>query len=325
MKILVAGGLGYIGSHTVVELINKGCDVIIADNLSNSGIEVLTNIEKITNIKPLFYQIDLKESNKAEEIFKEHNIDAIIHFAGYKAVGESVEKPLMYYENNLLTTINLANLAVKYNVKKLIFSSSATVYGDNKIPYVESLPLMETTNPYAETKAMCERILQDVVKANDNFSVVLLRYFNPIGAHKSGLLCEMPKGTPNNLMPFITEVARGNQEKLYVFGNDYDTEDGTAIRDYIHVLDLARGHILALENDKQGCNVYNLGTGKGSGVFEILKNFEKAHNITIPYEIIERRKGDLPASYANCEKAKTELGFITQYSLEDMCRDSFKK
>ncbi len=325
MKILVTGGLGYIGSHTVVELLNDGVEVVIADNLSNCEKEVLDKIEKITTKRPVFYELDIKDELETEKLFNKYSFDAVIHFAGYKAVGESVEKPIMYYENNLMTTINLSKLCLKYNVDKLVFSSSATVYGDNQIPFKEDLKLLPTTNPYGETKAMCERILIDTAKAYEKFSPTLLRYFNPIGAHQSGELCEQPKGKPNNLMPFITEVAKGNQEKLLVFGNDYNTVDGTGVRDYIHVVDLAIAHVLAIKNNKTGCNIYNIGTGKGTSVLEIISSFEKAHNITIPYEIAPRRDGDIAEMYANCDKAKKELGFTTKYNIDDMCKHSYKK
>ncbi len=325
LRILVAGGLGYIGSHTVVELINAGYDVVIADDLSNSTIDVLENIEGITGIKPELYEINVACRDKTKELFEKYTFEAVIHFAGFKAVGESVTKPLMYYKNNIMTTINLSELCIEYNVNKFIFSSSATVYGENIAPFKEDMALLPTTNPYGETKAMCERILKDVSNVNKDFSVALLRYFNPIGAHESGKLLEKPKGKPNNLMPYITEVARGNQEKLYIFGDDYDTKDGTGIRDYIHVVDLARGHVLALKNLGTGCNVYNLGTGEGLSVFDVVKNFENVHNLAIPYEIVKRRDGDIAICFADCEKAKIELGFETRYKIEDMCRDSFKK
>ncbi len=322
--VLVTGGLGYIGSHTVVELLKQGFDVIIADNLSNSSKDVLNSIKTLTGTLPKFYQIDVKDKEATEDIFNTYNIEAVMHFAGFKAVGESVENPLMYYENNLMTTINLTNLCIKYNVNKFIFSSSATTYGENSVPFKEDMDLSPTTNPYAETKVMCERILTDTAKAYQKFSPTLLRYFNPIGAHKSGLLLEQPKGTPNNLIPYITEVARGNLDKLFIFGDDYNTVDGTGVRDYIHVLDLAIGHVLALKSNNTNCNVYNLGSGKGSSVLEVISNFEKAHNITIPYEVVGRRAGDIDESYADCSKAARELGFTTEYSLFDMCKDSYK-
>ncbi len=324
MEILVTGGLGYIGSHTVVELLRENYEVIIADNLSNSSIDVLYNIEKITGKTPKFFEIDVKDKKKTGQLFDDYKFDAVIHFAGHKSVGESVENPLMYYENNLMTTINLSQLCLDYGVEKFIFSSSATVYGENKVPLNEEMSLSPTTNPYGETKAMCERILEDTSKVNSDFSPTILRYFNPIGAHESGLLCEQPKGQQNNLMPFIAEVARGNQKNLKVFGNDYNTKDGTGVRDYIHVVDLAKAHVLALKNQKCGLNVYNIGTGKGYSVLEIISNFEQVHNIKIPFEIVERRAGDIAECYADCTKAERELGFKTEYGILEMCKHSFK-
>lgn len=325
MEILVTGGLGYIGSHTVVELLNANYDVVIADNLSNSSTDTLDNIQIISGKKTTFYKVDVRKEKEIEEIFEKHSFDAVIHFAGFKAVGESVSKPLMYYDNNLMTTINLSKLCLKYNVNKFVFSSSATVYGENISPFKEDMELLPTTNPYGETKAMCGRILTDVSNVNNDFSVSILRYFNPIGAHDSGKLLEQPKGKHNNLMPYITEVARGNQEKLYVFGDDYDTKDGAGVRDYIHVVDLAKGHVLALENIKNGTNIYNLGTGKGHSVLEVILSFEKVHSLTLPYEIAKRRDGDIAVSYADCTKAEKELGFKTKYGIEDMCKHSYKK
>jgi len=323
MSILVTGGTGYIGSHTVVVLLEAGYDVIIADNLYNSKLDVLDKIETITGIRPMFYNVDVSKRNEIEPLFKMHSIEAILHFAGYKAVGESVAKPLMYYRNNLMGTIELAECAVKYNVSKFIFSSSATVYGDNIVPLHEALPLLPTTNPYGETKAMSERILTDVAKANPAFNVSLLRYFNPIGAHASGLIGEIPVGTPNNLMPYLTQVAKGKRAQLSVFGNDYPTVDGTGVRDYIHVVDLALGHMAALKGMHDGVNVYNLGTGKGSSVLELIQTFERVNSIKIPYQIVDRRPGDVAASYADVSKAHKELNWKTEKSLEDMCRDSW--
>ncbi len=324
MELLVTGGLGYIGSHTVVELVKNKYDVVIVDDLSNSSIDTLEKIELITGKKPKFYKIDIKNFDEMEKVFQKHSFEAVMHFAGYKAVGESVSKPIMYYENNLLTTLNLSKLCVNHNVNKFIFSSSATVYGDNEVPFREEMTLLPTTNPYGESKVMCERILDDIVKAHENLSVMLLRYFNPIGADESGLLLEKPKGVPNNIMPFIVEVAKGNQEKLLVFGDDYDTVDGTGVRDYIHVVDLAIGHVLALQNIKKGCNVYNLGTGRVVSVLELIKNFEKVNNVKIPYEVVGRRNGDVAIAYADCKKAEIELGFKTKYSIQDMCKHSFR-
>ncbi len=321
--ILVTGGAGYIGSHTVVTLIEEGYDVVIADNLSNSNINIINNLKTITSKNIPFYKIDVSIEESVINIFKKHNIKAVLHFAGHKAVEESVQKPLMYYYNNLLTTITLLKVCNMYNVNNFIFSSSATIYGNNISPLTENMDLKPTTNPYGETKVICERILKDACNSNKNLCVTSLRYFNPLGAHKSGLIGELPNGVPNNLMPFITQVAKGKREKLYVFGNDYDTIDGTGVRDYIHVLDLAKGHVLALKNIKKGMNTYNLGTGKGYSVLEIIKTFEKTNNVTIPYSIAGRRKGDLGAAFANCTKAKEQLGFTTTYTLEDMCSSSW--
>jgi UDP-glucose 4-epimerase len=323
MKILVSGGLGYIGSHTVVELLEKGYEVIIIDNLYNTTKEVNDKIEEITGKKCDFYDIDATDYNSLDKLFKKYQFAGIIHFAGYKAVGESVEKPLFYYRNNLLSTITLAELAVKHKVKKFIFSSSATVYGEGLSPFSEDMPLLERTNPYGETKAMNERILIDTSKAYNDFNVTLLRYFNPVGAHESGLIGEVPNGIPNNLMPYITQVAKGKREKLYIFGNDYDTVDGTGVRDYIHVVDLAKGHVAALEDEKDNINIYNLGTGRGTSVLELVNTFMKVNKIEIPYEIVERRPGDIAVSFADVKKAKKELNWEAKLTIEDMVRDSW--
>jgi len=323
MSVLVTGGTGYIGSHTCVVLLEAGYDVIIVDNLYNSKLDVLDKIETITGIRPKFYLCDVSNKDELNLIFKENKIDSILHFAGYKAVGESVGVPLKYYRNNLLGTIALAECALEYNVPKFIFSSSATVYGDGVVPYHESNQLMPSTNPYGETKVMSERILSDTAKVNSNLSVTLLRYFNPIGAHSSGLIGEIPVGTPNNLMPYITQVAKGKLEKLRVFGNDYDTVDGTGVRDYIHVVDLAYGHMAALEKMRQGVNIYNLGTGKGTSVLELINTFQSVNNIRIPYDIVSRRPGDVASSYADVSKAYDELGWKTHKNLQDMCHDSW--
>ena len=323
MKILVTGGTGFIGSHTVVELIHDGHEVVIVDNLSNSDIKVLDSIEKITKIKPKFYAYDVTNKPQIEEVFQSHHFDGIIHFAGYKAVGESVEKPLMYYHNNVLSTIILSELALKYHVNRFVFSSSATVYGEQEPPFVESMGLGETTNAYGETKKMSERILSDVTKANPNFHVTLLRYFNPIGAHKSGLIGENPNGIPNNLMPFITKVAKGVYQELKIFGNDYETIDGTGVRDYIHVVDLARGHVAAIKHMKSNLNVYNLGTGKGTSVLELVNAFMEINHINIPYKIVERRPGDIASSFANVDKAFKELHWKTELNVNDMVKDAW--
>jgi len=324
MNILVTGGLGFIGSHTTIELIKNNHTVIIADNLINSKIEVLDKLYTITGIKLTFYQIDVTDEAKVEEIFNNHKIDGVIHFAGLKAVGESVSKPLEYYFNNLVSTMVLSKMCVKYGVNKFVFSSSATVYGDQPSPLREDMELKKTTNPYGETKAMSERILTDTSNANPNFAVSLLRYFNPVGAHESGLIGEDPNGIPNNLMPFVTKVAKGQLEKLSVFGNDYDTIDGTGVRDYIHVVDLARGHVKAIENLKDGVNIYNLGTGRGTSVLELVNAFMKVNDINVPYEIVGRRPGDIATCFADASKAEKELGWKAELGIDEMVRDAWK-
>ncbi len=323
MKILVSGGTGYIGSHTCVELLQAGHSVVIADNLCNSQIDVVDKIEKISGIRPDFFEIDVTDEGKTEELFQKYSFDGVIHFAGLKAVGESVGKPLEYYFNNLVSTIVLSKLCLKYNVVRFVFSSSATVYGDNKSPFSEDMKLLPTTNPYGETKVMSEKILIDTVKVNPEFGVSLLRYFNPVGAHESGLIGELPNGIPNNLMPFITQVAKGKREKLSVFGNDYDTVDGTGVRDYIHVVDLAKGHVAAIEKLGKGVDIFNLGTGKGTSVLELIHAFEKVNGIKVPYEIVSRRAGDIAVCYADAKKAERELGWKTALTIEDMVRDSW--
>ncbi len=324
MNILVTGGLGFIGSHTSIELIKNNHEVIIADNLINSKIEVLDKLFTITGIKPTFYQTDVTDEAKVEEIFVNHKIDGVIHFAGLKAVGESVSKPLEYYYNNLVSTMVLSKMCVKYGVGKFVFSSSATVYGDQQSPLREDMELKKTTNPYGETKAMSERILTDTAKANDGFAVSLLRYFNPVGAHESGLIGEDPNGIPNNLMPFVTKVAKGQLEKLSVFGDDYDTIDGTGVRDYIHVVDLAKGHVKAIENLKDGVNIYNLGTGRGTSVLELVNAFMKVNDIDVPYEIVGRRPGDIATCFADASKAEKELGWKAELGIAEMVRDAWK-
>jgi UDP-glucose 4-epimerase len=324
MNILVTGGLGFIGSHTTIELIANNHNPIIVDNLINSKLEVLDKISTITGVKPRFYQIDVTDEKKLEEIFINHKIDGVIHFAGLKAVGESVSKPLEYYYNNLISTILLSKMCVKYGVGKFIFSSSATVYGDQQSPLKEDMELKKTTNPYGETKAMSERILMDTSYANVGFAVSILRYFNPVGAHESGLIGEDPKNMPNNLMPFLTKVAKGQIEKLNIFGDDYDTIDGTGVRDYIHVVDLAKGHVKAIENLKEGVSIYNLGTGKGTSVLELVNIFMKVNGIGVPYEIIGRRPGDVAICFADTSKANQELGWKAEFGIEEMVRDSWK-
>jgi UDP-glucose 4-epimerase len=323
--ILITGGTGYIGSHTAVKLLGKNENIIIMDNLYNSKKEVLTSIETITTKKPKFYQTDLLDIDGLEQIFQKNQIDCVIHFAGLKAVGESVVEPLKYFNNNITGTINLLITMKKYNCKKIIFSSSATVYGTAEtMPLNESSPL-GVTNPYGRTKLVIEDMLRDLHASDNEFGIVLLRYFNPIGAHKSGLIGENPNGIPNNLMPYICKVAKGDLPQLSVFGNDYDTVDGTGVRDYIHVEDLAAGHVKAYEKikDVNGLFTYNLGTGNGYSVLQVINAFEKSNNIKINYRIVPRRTGDVATVYADTKKAETELGFIAEYGIEDMCRDSW--
>ncbi|MED4378685.1 UDP-glucose 4-epimerase GalE [Schinkia azotoformans] len=324
MNILVTGGAGYIGSHTCVALLEAGHTVIVADNLCNSKIEALDKVKQIVNKKITFYQIDVTDEAAVDSVFSKHGIDGVIHFAGLKAVGESVEKPITYYYNNIVSTMVLAQACLKYHVNKFVFSSSATVYGDNVVPFVETMTLLPTTNPYGETKAMSERILEDIAKANPAFSVSLLRYFNPVGAHESGLIGEVPNGIPNNLMPYVSQVAKGKLEKLRVFGNDYSTVDGTGVRDYIHVVDLAEGHVAALDNLTEGVHIYNLGTGQGTSVLELVKAFEEANGIKVPYEIVDRRPGDIAECYADASKAKRELGWVAKRDIIAMCRDAWR-
>ena len=325
MSILVTGGAGFIGSHTVVELLEENEDIIIVDNFINSKPDVLDKIKEITKKDFKFYEVDMLNEEKMEEIFKENNIEAVIHFAGLKAVGESVEKPIEYYHNNITGTLVLLKLMKKYNCKKIIFSSSATVYGTPKeVPIKEDFPL-STTNPYGSTKLMIEQILRDVCVADKEFCAILLRYFNPIGAHKSGLLGENPNGIPNNLMPYINQVALGKLDHLNVFGNDYPTVDGTGVRDYIHVVDLAKGHVKALAKAREitGAEAYNLGPGRGYSVLEIVKAFENSNNIKVKYEITARRPGDIAECYADPTKAKEELGWTANKTLDEMCKDSW--
>ncbi|HEM2542630.1 TPA: UDP-glucose 4-epimerase GalE [Streptococcus suis] len=325
MSILVTGGAGYIGSHTVVELLKLGKEVVIVDNLSNSSILVLDCIETITGKRPTFYELDVADKEALRQVFENENIEAAIHFAGYKAVGESVAKPIMYYENNIMSTLALVEVMAEFGVKKIVFSSSATVYGlNNPSPLVETMPT-SATNPYGYTKVMLEQILRDVEVADKEWSIALLRYFNPIGAHESGLIGEDPAGIPNNLMPFIAQVAVGKREELSVFGNDYDTIDGTGVRDYIHVIDLALGHIKALEkiSTTAGVHTYNLGSGQGTSVLELVQAFEKVNGVPVPYKIVDRRPGDVATCYANADKALAELNWKTEKTIEDMCRDTW--
>ncbi|HHW72711.1 MAG TPA: UDP-glucose 4-epimerase GalE [Firmicutes bacterium] len=324
MLILVTGGTGYIGSHTCVELLNSGYDVIILDNLANSEREVVDRIEKITGKRPLFYQADATDETEVNLIFSTHPIDGVIHFAGLKAVGESVQIPLAYYKNNLISTMVIMENCVRHGVKRFVFSSSATVYGDNESPLVETMELRPRANPYGETKAMCEKILSDTAQRHPEMAVALLRYFNPVGAHESGLIGEAPRGIPNNLMPYVTQVARGILPELRVFGSDYPTPDGTGVRDYIHVVDLSKGHLAALEKMGPGVHIYNLGTGRGTSVLELINTFEKVNDLKIPYRVVERRPGDVAACWADAAKAQKELGWTAQRNLEDMCRDAWR-
>lgn len=328
MKILVTGGAGYIGSHTCVELLNSGYDVVVVDNLCNASEESIRRIKKITGKDLAFYKVDLLDRDALKKVFEENkDIYAVIHFAGLKAVGESVSKPLEYYHNNITGTLMLCDVMREYGVKNIVFSSSATVYGNPGVtPFVETMGRGEITNPYGQTKGMLEQILTDLHVADPTVNVILLRYFNPIGAHESGLIGEDPKGIPNNLVPFIAQVAVGIREKLNVFGNDYDTPDGTCIRDYVHVVDLAKGHVLALKklSDTPDVRIYNLGTGNGYSVLQVLAAYEKACGKKLPYEIVARRPGDIAESFADCSKAERELGFKAEYDIEKMCEDSYR-
>lgn len=326
MAILVTGGAGYIGSHTVIELLNENHEVVIVDDFSNSKPEVLNRIKELSGKDFVFHEADVSDKQALAKIFEQHDLEAVIHFAGYKAVGESVAEPLKYYHNNLLSSIVLMELMNEYDVKNIVFSSSATVYGmNNEAPFTEDMPL-STTNPYGTTKLFIEQFIQDQVAADPSWSAALLRYFNPIGAHESGRIGEDPNDIPNNLMPYITQVAVGKREKLAVFGDDYDTEDGTGVRDYIHVKDLAKGHIRAVESVLEsvgGAEAYNLGTGVGYSVLDVVKAFETANDVEVPYEIVDRRPGDIATSYADSTKAHEKLNWAAELGLEDMCRDSW--
>lgn len=325
MRILVAGGAGYIGSHTCLVLLEAGHQVVVADNLCNSKEESLHRVQELTGKPITFYQADVTDEAAMEKIFSQQQIDGVIHFAGLKAVGESVEQPVRYYYNNVVSTLTLCRVMKRHGVNKFVFSSSATVYGENAIPFVETMDLLPTTNPYGETKVMSERILQDVVAVEPDWSVALLRYFNPIGAHPSGRIGEDPQGIPNNLMPYVTQVASGKRERLRVWGNDYPTIDGTGVRDYIHVMDLAEGHVKALEKlcAEKGVLIYNLGTGHGVSVLQLVQAFEKANGLTIPYDICPRRAGDIAEFYADASKAQREMGWKASRTIEDMCRDAW--
>ena len=326
MKILVTGGTGYVGSHTVVELLNNNYDVVIIDNLYNSKRDVVDKVERITGKSLVFYEGDVCDRILLRKIFEEHKIDAVIHFAGYKAVGESVQKPIMYYRNNIDSTLALCEVMKEYNVKNIVFSSSATVYGTPKsLPIKESAEVGHATNPYGETKIINERILSDLYYSDNSWNIALLRYFNPIGAHKSGLIGESPNDIPNNLMPYIVKVATHELKELSIFGNDYDTIDGTGVRDYIHVVDLAKGHIKAVEwvINNNGIDTFNLGTGNGYSVLELVEAFKKYNNVDVPYKIVGRREGDVASCYADVSKAKDVLNWTAEYGIEDMVKDSY--
>lgn len=327
MAILVTGGAGYIGSHTCVELLNEGYEVVVVDNLYNASEKALERVEQITGKKVKFYKVDLLDKEALAEVFDKEDIESVIHFAGLKAVGESVAKPLEYYHNNMTGTFNLCDVMRNHGVKNSVFSSSATVYGDPAfVPITEECPKGKITNPYGQTKGMLEQVLTDLNVADPEWNVVLLRYFNPIGAHESGLIGEDPKGIPNNLVPYIAQVAVGKLQALGVFGNDYDTPDGTGVRDYIHVVDLAKGHVKAIEKlkKKEGVSIYNLGTGKGYSVLDVLHAFEKACGKELPYVIKPRRPGDIATCYADPTKAKNELGWVAEKGIEEMCADSWR-
>ena len=328
MKILVTGGAGYIGSHTCVELLNEGFEVVIIDNFSNSKSSSLDAIKKITGKNFKFYEMDYLDKDALNKVFEENKIDAVINFAGFKAVGESVQKPIEYYTNNISGALNLLDVMRKHNVKKFVFSSSATVYGNpEKIPLTEDCKIGGTTNPYGTSKLFIEQILKDIYASDNSWDIIILRYFNPVGAHESGLIGEDPKGIPNNLMPYIAKVATKELKELSVFGNDYNTPDGTGVRDYIHVVDLAKGHVLALnklEKEGKGLFIYNLGTGTGYSVLDLVHAYEKANNVKVPYKIAPRRDGDIATCYSDPTKAKNELGFVATKTIEDMCHDSYK-
>ena len=328
MSILVTGGAGFIGSHTCVELLNAGYEVVVVDNLYNASEKALERVEQITGKKVTFYEADILDRDALNAIFDKEQVESVIHFAGYKAVGESVRKPIEYYYNNITGTLILCDVMRKHNVKNIVFSSSATVYGDPAfIPITEECPKGKITNPYGQTKGMLEQVLTDIFVSDPEWRVVLLRYFNPIGAHESGLIGEDPKGIPNNLVPYVAQVAIGKLKCLGVFGNDYDTHDGTGVRDYIHVVDLAKGHVAAIkkvEKTEPGVLIYNLGTGKGYSVLDVVHAFEKACGKEIPYEIKPRRAGDIATCYADPTKAKKELGWVAEYGIEEMCEDSWR-
>ena len=327
MSILVTGGAGYIGTHTIIELQAAGYDIVVVDNLYNSKEEALTRVKEITGQDHTFYEVDMLDYDSLNGVFEKHTFEAAIHFAGYKAVGESTQKPLEYYDNNIMSTLNLCKLMREFKCRNLVFSSSATVYGDPaSVPILEDFPL-SATNPYGRTKLYIEQILRDVAEADESMNIALLRYFNPVGAHESGRIGEDPNGIPNNLMPYITQVAVGRLEQLGVFGDDYDTVDGTGVRDYIHVVDLAKGHVKAVDKlikDNPGCCAWNLGTGQGNSVLEVVAAFSKACGKEIPYKLMPRRSGDVPKCYADSSKAEKELGWKAEYDINRMCEDSWR-
>lgn len=323
--VLVTGGTGFIGSHTTLELLNSGYDVVVLDNLMNSKLEALKRVEKLTGREVPFHQVDLLDKSGLQDLFQQYSFDAVIHFAGLKAVGESVDKPLFYYKNNVTGTLNLCEVMAEFGVKDIVFSSSATVYGDPSQSPIKETSTLSATNPYGQTKLTIEYILKDLHRSDSDWNIALLRYFNPVGAHESGTIGEDPSGIPNNLMPYVTQVAVGKLEKLNVFGDDYETHDGTGVRDYIHVVDLAKGHLKALKKleESPGVEAYNLGTGKGSSVLDVVKAFEKATDKEIPYKLAPRRPGDAAICFADPSKAEKELNWKTEKSLEDMCRDAW--
>ena len=324
MRILVTGGAGYIGSHTCVALLQAGYEVIVADNFSNSTPQVLERVRQIAGRQLECAAIDVTDAAAVDRLFEACRPQGVIHFAGYKAVAESVQKPLAYYRNNIDSTLVLAEACEKHGVNRFVFSSSATVYGDNLSPLTETLPLQPATNPYGETKLICEWLLTDLARVRPQFSVSLLRYFNPVGAHPCGLIGERPQGIPNNLMPYVTQVAAGRRDRLSIFGNDYPTPDGTGVRDFIHVMDLAEGHLAALEQPPQGVRVYNLGTGQGVSVLQLVETFAAVNGVAVPYEIAQRRAGDIAACWADASRARQELGWQAKRSLADMCRDAWR-
>lgn len=323
MNILVTGGAGYIGLHTCVSLISQGYNLVIVDDFSNSEKSSILNLEKIVKRNIIYYELDIKNTVKLEEIFYKHKFDAVIHFAGYKSVNESINNPLKYYNNNIVCTTSLLGVCTKFGVKKIIFSSSASVYGENVAPIKEDCELLPTTNPYAESKVICERIFTDISKSDLEYEIIILRYFNPVGAHESGLIGDNPKGRPDNIMPYISRVAANKLEKLYVFGGDYNTEDGTTIRDFIHVMDLAEGHVAALNHLKKGIQFFNIGTGKGISILTLIEAFENVNDVEVPYEIIGRRAGDLEEIYADVTKTSSILKWNAKRTVEEMCKDSW--